>query len=46
MEKVENQHEISFKADFINRIANDHVLAQINDHSGPVAVGLGVCGQK
>ena len=46
MEKVEDQHEISLKADFINHIANDHVLEQINDHSGPVAVGLGVCGQK
>jgi GNAT superfamily N-acetyltransferase len=43
MEGIEGQHNISSKVDLINRIANDHVLAQISDHSGLVAVGLCVC---
>lgn len=45
MEGVSDGPEISLKAKLINRIKADHVLAQVSDATGPLAVGLGVFDQ-
>ena len=42
MEGIDEEEEIALKSDLIKRIKSDHILAQISDQSGPVAIGLGV----
>ena len=45
MSGVQDTAEVALKSQLIKRIEADHVLAQISNESGPIAVGLAVCEQ-
>ena len=46
MEGVGDQHKIQLKADLMKLIVNNHVLAQIRDHSGIKILDFTVCEQE